>query len=113
LYQPWVGPRRLYNWYHWRTATLMLTFFLLIILMHSSDVTAQVPCECNDCTQLVLTTDARGKSCGQRIAEYRQSHSGTSAIEACTAVAEAYPWQCGPACHPTKCDGQAPPVCNW
>jgi hypothetical protein len=71
------------------------------------------PCECNDCTAEILNNDAKGKTCGQRIAEQRQQGEEISATEACRIVAQAYPWDCGPACHPNKCDGQAPPVCNW
>ena len=71
-----------------------------------------VNCGCpQDCTAEMLQQDANGQTCLARI-ESRKNDFGKSELEACTTIASSYPTQCGPQCHPSKCEGQAPALCN-
>lgn len=71
-----------------------------------------INCGCQqDCTAEMLQQDANGQTCLERI-QTRILSLGNTELEACTAVAASYPTQCGPQCHPEKCQGQAPALCN-
>jgi len=82
-------------------------------------------CGCVSCTAAVWNTDARGNTCGDRIAYLAQheSHLYPDQAAACTRVARVeYPDLCG-ACDPLSCDGKTPPAppatycgceaCDW
>lgn len=70
-------------------------------------------CGCTTCTMSALATlDANGDTCGNRIDYEINDNAGVTEAEACSVVATRYPLTCGPVCHPQKCDGQAPPLCN-
>lgn len=71
----------------------------------------KLTCGCKDCIQDILQRDARGETCEERIMK-EMNDGGLEEMEACFKVATYYPIECGPHCHPAKCDGQAPAHCS-
>ena len=66
-------------------------------------------CGCTECVQ--VWDDAAGQyTCGERIQSLVLTEEST-VNDACTTVANEFPVECR-ACHPTKCDNQAPPLCG-
>jgi hypothetical protein len=69
-----------------------------------------VTCGCQDCTADILALEADGLTCGERIDILQTPNLGSQTEEAaCFFVAGTFS-NCGPACHPDLCDGQAPPT---
>lgn len=87
------------------TLVLLLLGSLLPRTVH-----AQARCDCFACTDDILTADARGQTCESRIDE--AISGGATELDACADIATRYPMECGPECHPTKCDDQAPAHCS-
>ena len=92
-----------------RRRTAPSAWILLLLALLATTTRAQ-RCGCQDCTEAVLATDAKGRTCGQRIDDRLAIFPNETL--ACTFVAEYYPLACGPMCHPRKCDGQAPALCQ-
>lgn len=79
---------------------------------HPDKCDGQAPplCGCASCTGDLWGRQAGEYSCGGRIMDrIRQGHDE---LEACEFIAELFPFECGPECHPQKCDSQAPAVCG-
>lgn len=96
-----------------KTSTLLLS--LLVLFSCLSVSTAQTRCGCNQCTSQVLQSSVGdGETCEARIdAEMNKQDDPLEELDACRVVAQRYPAEeCGPYCHPDKCDGRAPAHCN-
>lgn len=70
------------------------------------------PCGCEECTLSVLSSDASGYSCGDRI-DYLRSPLGGSLLEleACAAIGAEHPNVCAP-CNPNFCNDRAATHCG-
>uniref|UniRef100_A0A7S3PBR5 Uncharacterized protein n=1 Tax=Amphora coffeiformis TaxID=265554 RepID=A0A7S3PBR5_9STRA len=74
--------------------------------------TTALYCGCTDCTA-AWQVDAGGLTCGQRIRQLQDSADANyDEWNACLTISDLYPFICGPACHPQRCDGQGPAVCG-
>ena len=71
-------------------------------------------CGCQDCTEQLWSFSVDGSNsstCGTQIRNLQQTY-GVSEEDACARISEQWPLQCGPSCHPAKCDNRAPPLCG-
>lgn len=69
-------------------------------------------CNCEECTDDVLDLEtSKGGTCFERMKDTWDA-LGVTEDDACLIVSEDLPRECGPKCHPVKCDGKAPAYCS-
>lgn len=70
-------------------------------------------CNCTECVPAVLQSIAGSVTCEERIDAVLNADPSLTEEQACSIVSDRYPaQQCGPFCHPVKCDGRAPDHCD-